>query len=262
MKKLLAIILVLVMILPLAVACDDSGDSSDTTEGTEGTTEGTTEGAEETIVEVEKLAGKTPKELYNATIIALSQKSQYEIYLSDTSKIYLIANDPAVATNAQTYCVNNGEAYIKYVDETNKVAEFWFKDSMFYISRDGEKQRTKMSAEVFASNYLVNPASTIFPFDEADFEGKKFTCEGDEYFLKLDISKEDYMKYFSYDISDPATYTMCFDSNGTIKWARIDAVAPASNGVKIYLENVSEYRKLDSAEIGRASCRERVSPRV
>ena len=249
MKKIIALILVLMMILPLAVACGDTENSNDPSKTQPSDSDTNGEGSADEGVEVDKLNGKTPKELYDATITALSKTAEYDVIISTISSVHLLADEPTVSKDSEEYLVNNGEAYMKYTSAANHTNEIWFKDGSMYVAIDGEdKQRTQMSAETFASNYLLNISSVIFPLADSYFTNKKFTKTGEEFFLTFAVTSDDYMKYMSAEISSTAEYKICFDSLGNIKWANLFAVIPASNSVNIERENRVEFKALGEAD--------------
>jgi peptidyl-prolyl cis-trans isomerase B (cyclophilin B) len=241
MKRILAIILVLMMILPLAVACDSDADqSTKPTQITKPTGNGTASD------ELSKLAGKTPKELYDSTISALGVMTEYEIMLKDSSTVHLM-DEPAVSTSSEEYKIKNGAAYIKYVNPAEQISEIWFKDGVIYTSSNDEKQRTNMTAEAFASSYLLNISTIIFPLSESYFKDMKFSKDGDNYALEFAVTKEDYLKYLSIEITGNAQYDIIFDSKGVIKSAKMSAICSASAGVSIELVTEILFNKLGEA---------------
>ncbi len=240
MKRILAIILILIITSSLFVSCGEKEEG--TSSSTSQTTQNTGNGGGAAVDELDKLAGKTPKELYDATVSALDAMSEYHVAFKQTSKVNF-GNEPIVSENTDEYKVNGNNAYIKYVSASAKTEELWLVDGTLYRSTSAGKDKSKMDATTFASRYLLDMGTVIFPLADTYFTDAKFVKEENGYKLEISITKEDYAQYAQAELADDALYVISYDDKGNILSTKMSVAYSASNSVTIEYITDIEFKE-------------------
>lgn len=246
MKRILAIILILIMTASLFVSCGEKEESSSSTSQTTQNTGNSDATVGDTL---DKLAGKPPKEMYDATVSALDAMTDYHVAFKQTSKVNF-GNEPIVKENIDEYKVNGNNAYIKYLSASEETEEIWLVDGTMYLSTDAGKDKTKMEATTFASRYLLDMGTVIFPLADTYFTEAEFAKTENGYKLEFSITKEDYAKYAQAELADDALYVLSYDDKGNILSTQLSVAYSASNSVTIeYITDIEFKECGTSSEI-------------
>ena len=235
MKRILAIILILIMTASLFVSCNKNG------EGTQSSTSHSNQGSEDADVavgdKVDKLAGKTPKEMYDATLRALEAMSEYHIVFKMTNKVNF-GGEPLVSESSEEYIVNGSNSYKKYVSYSDEIEEIWFVDGMTYRSTSAGKDKSNSGTQT-----ILPMDAVIFPLKDTYFTDAKFVKLEDGYKLEISINKEDYAEYAWGELADAPLYVLTYDDKGNILSASLSVIYGASNSATIEEITQTEFKE-------------------
>ena len=243
MKKILAIIMILIIALSCFASCGEGEKKTSNSQTNKNPVQNNSPEGDE----LDTLAGKTPEQMYNATISALKAMTEYNIVLKNISRVNF-SDEPIVSEDSEEYLLSGGNAYIKYVSASGDAEEIWFVEDMIYSVTDEAKQKSKIDAKSFYSRYLFDISTTIFPLSADYFENVKFVKQESGYKLDFSITEEDYVKYYeAANLAKSPSYEICFDSKGNITSAKLAAVYAASNSVTIDFDYIIEFKEIGTA---------------
>ena len=212
MKKLLSLLLALALVFSL-LALTSCRKEEDEAEKDEPKT-------------MEKLAGKTPEELYAYAQELLSAASSYSVFSDQV--ITMQAQGQSASFNQTVDTKVNGEdTYTKTNNDLSPMAnmEVWYVDGMLYANTLGQKVKAEMDKSDFMEEYMnVDPSeSTLLDIPTSWFDNLKFEEDGDRWVLRFNISGQKYTEIFQNVGMDGAvidgdvTYKIYFDAEGTLK---------------------------------------------
>ncbi len=235
MKRILAIILILIMTSSLFVSCNKNGEE------TQSSTSHTNQGAGGADVavgdKVDKLVGKTPKEMYDATLRALKAMSEYHIVFKNINRVNF-GGEPLVSESSEEYRVNGSNTYIKYVSSSEEIEEIWFVDGTTYQSTPEGKVKSNSGTQP-----VVSMDNIMFPLKDTYFTDAKFVKLEDGYKLEISINKEDYAEYSWGELADAPLYVLTYDDKGNILSAALSVIYGASDGVTIEEITETEFKE-------------------
>jgi len=204
MKKLLSLILALVFVCTsfALVSCNPDDPSS-----------------------LERLAGKTPEELYSMHLESFENITS--VSLTGIQKISMTS--PGVSINMlQTVeaKMNNENIYFKM--ENNLASEvnmeMWYIDGTVYMSVAEEKMKLEVGREEFIENYLDSDPTedALVDIPKSWFDNMEFVREEDSWVLAFVIGAEDFIEYFGDpdfdgEIKGNVNYKLYFDSDGNLE---------------------------------------------
>ena len=212
MKKILSIILALTTILSTLhlISCGKAKDG-------------------ETL---ERLATKTPYELYTAERASIGKANHYTI---TTTKVITqsTAMGGGVSTETTLTKLGGDNAYAKITNSKSPSAttEAWFiaEEGLTYASTSEDKTRYSDSLSGFTKNYLNRNASDLIMLNvgEEVFEEKKFERSGDYWVVSFVLTDEAYQNFIInvfttgiFDISSlpegDVTYKIYFTDSGKL----------------------------------------------
>ncbi len=216
MKKLTALLLAFVMLLSTAalVSC---GDEEPTTDG------GGNTPAKETV---DTLAGKTPKELYDAALAQVSTLTNFEMVSEQI--IYLPAYD--ISTNQSVISkVNGTDMYVKSTNDTTPDAnmEVWYVGETYYGITQDVRFFAEITYDSLVEKYMpegANADSALMNIPEAWLLNAKFVKESDSsYYIEFIVSGAEYLEYMNstglaamVDGIENISYKIYFDGEGTL----------------------------------------------
>ena len=174
---------------------------------------------------VEKLAGKTPEELYELSRTKLAEATSYSV--DSTQVITMTAGTESMTMNQSVISkIDGNNSYIKTNNDMESLAniEVWYIDGMLYGSLYGQKIKAEMDKEAFMQEYMdTDPSeSTLLDIPESWFENIKFEKDGDSWVLKFVVSGAKYTEVFENvgfggEISGNVKYNLYFDNEGNIQ---------------------------------------------
>ena len=244
MKKIFALLLTVVLAFSLVFMTSCSG---------EGATENGTTG-------LETLAGKTPEQLYDASVEALAMAGSFEV--TTESEIIMEMNVSGIQVDVitkqwATSKINGDDSYMKsgststmmYQDQIVPMGdlnpmEVWHVDGICYAISNEGKIKGELDKEKFMQDYMGKDPqeSTLLNLPESWFNDIKFeAAEEGTYVLNMSVSGEEYTEYFGnvfdglgYDftIGDDVIYKIYFDSEGNLtKYTAEFTMSYVINGV-------------------------------
>lgn len=208
MKKYLALILCLVMCLSMVlVGCDK----------------------EEAAKELQELAGKTPEELYNASLEALKEAGSFSC--ETTQKIEMTYGDQTMTMNQTVISKQNGyDMYMKSTNDTAPSAEMevTYVDGVYYLNQAGRKTKQEISHEqmddLYESLYGSSMAeSTLLNIPADWFNDITFKQDGSYYTLTFMVSGEKYTELMGNagiagaSFEEDVQYVVYFTTDGTLE---------------------------------------------
>ena len=201
MKKILAIIMAMFLLVATVGCSNGSGDDTDYLEsGKKG---------------VEKLAGKTPKEIYDASIEYIKKLENYEILIeSDYKTSY---EDEINEESSTTLHKCSGDTFY-YLYKADHYEEFFIHDgNALYKKINNISEKEEISYSDFMKNWgSITESGMLIELGESNFKKKLFVSEGDEYYLDFLISEEEYAEIADGSVEAPVTYRVYFDKDGNI----------------------------------------------
>ena len=237
MKKILAIIMAMLLLLA-AVGCNN-GNGNDT------------DPAGNVKKGVEKLAGKTPKEIYNASIEYIKKLENYEILIeSDYKTSY---EDEINEESSTTLHKCSGDTFY-YLYKADHYEEFFIHDGKsLYKKINNISEKEEISYSDFMKGWgSVTEAGMLISLADSNFEKKLFISEGDEYYLDFLISEEEYTKIAGGSVEAPVTYRVYFNKDGNVtKFSRsmvyyyYDVVLVEDN-MTVSIQNVGKVQKIEA----------------
>ena len=194
MKKIIAIILAALMLFTF-VACSGGGAN------------GSKKGRK-------TLADKTPKELYDAAITYIKGLTNYEILVDS---VYNTTYEGQSTTESSTTLHRCSGDTFYYLYKTGNYEEFFIHDgTTLYQNVNNVYEREDISYTQFMNDWGgVNEEGMLITLPAADFDNKLFIPEGDEFYLDFLISVEEYYQIAGGTVTEPVTYRVYFDKNGT-----------------------------------------------
>ena len=166
MKKILAIIMAMLLLLA-AVGCNNGNGN-------------VTDSAGNVKKGVEKLAGKTPKEIYNASIEYIKKLENYEILIeSDYKTAY---EDEINEESSTTLHKCSGDTFY-YLYKADHYEEFFIHDGKsLYKNINNISEKEEISYSDFMKNWgSITESGMLIELGESNFKKKLFVSEGDEY---------------------------------------------------------------------------------
>ena len=240
MKKIISLLLALTLAFSMLalVSCNSSDDDSN--------------GGGKTV---EKLAGKTPEELYELSRTKLAAATSYSV---DSQQVITMSSAGESMTMNQTVVtkVNGNDSYMKSNNDTESSAnmEVWYVDGMIYSSMLGMKIKAEMDKDAYMEEYMGTDPSetTLLDIPESWFENIKFEKEGDKWVLKFVVSGAKYTEVFENvglggEITGDVIYKLYFDGEGNIE--KMSTVFDMTMmGIQAHCDSVS-YIKLENVTI-------------
>lgn len=196
----------------------------------------------------EKLAGKTPEELYEASQQKLKDAESY--YVSSTQDIVMTMGEGASMTMQQLVesKVNGDDSYMKtnnnLSDELNM--EAWYVDGVVYTNSFGQKVKANITKDRFMEQYMgADPSeNTLLDIPESWFEDVKFEKSGEDWVLNFVVSGEKYTEVYENagltgaTITGNVDYKIYFDNDGNIE-KLVASFDMNVDGVNAHCESVS-----------------------
>jgi len=198
MKKFLSLFLAFLMILLTFTACNKTPEASETQQ-----------------TDILTLAGKTPKEAYDAAVSTVESMSVFDIYITTAyTSSYL---DNSAVTNVKNMYMSDGTSYF-YSEEsdTGISRKMWYVNGSAYSEFGDFKEKLDMSVEEYKLNYFISASDLIFTIDDTAFTDAKFIQNGDNYELYVVITPENYYNFTHETISENADCKMVFDAQGNM----------------------------------------------
>ena len=230
MKKIIALILAALMLFSF-VACNSNNVEGSDKKG------------------VETLAGKTPKEIYDAAIVYIKGLTNYEILIEST---YNTSYEGESATETSTTLHRSTGDTFYYLYKAEHYEEFFIHDgTMLYqhVNNVYEKQNVPFS-EFMDGWGSITETGMLIELSEEYLDKKLFIPEGDEYYLDITITPEQYNKITGGSVEDAVKYRVYFDKNGVFtKFERsmlyyyYDVVL-VEDIMKVVLQNVGSTPKV------------------
>ena len=196
----------------------------------------------------EKLAGKTPEELYAASQQKLKDAESY--YVSATQDIVMTMGEGASMTIQQLVesKVNGDDSYLKTKNDLSSEfnIEAWYVDGVVYSNSFGQKVKASITKDKFMQDYMgADPSeSTLLDIPESWFEDVKFEKADEGWVLNFVVSGEKYTQVYKNTGLTGATiignvdYKIYFDNDGNIEKlaASIDMLV---DGITAHCDSVS-----------------------
>ena len=202
MKKIFAIVLALSILFAFC-ACNKSTENSsdDSTEDTE---------AEKALTE---LAGKSPKDLYNSAIEYVKSLTNYEIIIDSTYKTEYEGETSEEVSQTVHRC--SGDTFC-YSYKSESYEELFLHDGKtLYQTVNNVSEKRDVPYEEFMNGWgSVTSDGMLIILDDTFFEKKFFIPDGDEYYLDITISKDEYYEITQGTVEEPVEYKVYFDSEG------------------------------------------------
>ena len=237
MKKILAIIMAMLLLLA-AVGCNNGNGN-------------VTDSAGNVKKGVEKLAGKTPKEIYNASIEYIKKLENYEILIeSDYKTAY---EDEINEESSTTLHKCSGDTFY-YLYKADHYEEFFIHDGKsLYKNINNISEKEEISYSDFMKGWgSITEAGMLIALADSNFEKKLFISEGDEYYLDFLISEEEYTEIAGGSVEAPVTYRVYFNKDGNVtKFSRsmvyyyYDVVLVEDN-MTVSIQNVGKVQKIEA----------------
>ena len=185
---------------------------------------------EETVENLEKLAGKTPEELYDAAVEALKSADGFEAV--STQKIVMSAQGQKMTMNQEVLSKQNGyDMYFKSENDMAPTAEMevTYVDGVYYLVQNGKKVKKEISHEemdqlvsqIYGSGSVAD--QTLLNIPESWFEDISFEKDGSSYTLTFIVAAEKYTEMVSNAGLPGATFTsdveyvVYFDADGNLE---------------------------------------------
>lgn len=226
MKRIFAMLLSVVLVFSLAfmTSCGDDGN-----DGADGS--------------LERLVGKTPEELYDASVEALSMAGSYEVTTENDIIMDMSVSGQevfVVMKQSATSKINGDDTYMKSTSTSEMITmgqitplgdvapmEVWYVDGICYSYMMGVKAKAAVDKEQFAQEYMGKDPkeSTLLDLPESWFKDIKFDLADDGYVLNMVVSGEEYTQFIGnvyeelgYDlaIDGDVDYKIFFDKDGNL----------------------------------------------
>ena len=175
----------------------------------------------------EKLANKTPKEIYANSIAYIKGLTNYEIVMKGSYKYTYYefdetgapVGDPIVQEESQTSVYKGTDNTFSYTYSGDGYEEHLIYDgTTVYQQLNGVKEKKNLSYDEFIAEFgKFVENGILLEISESNFTDKKFIPEGDLFVLKLTITPEEYATVVGGTVEKPVDYKVYFDANGTIK---------------------------------------------
>ena len=204
MKKILALLLAMLFAVSF-VACKAVSNGEET-------------GADESGVKTyEKLAGKTPLELYTAAKEYVSKLENYEMLMDAFSEVEVNDTKNQMTTKMITK-VDGTNMYNSYSEDNSSEQEQWYVGGYLFYNSGNSKEKIAMTGEEFSQNVgFPHQSSFLYELQASDFEGVLFEEKDGLFVLNFEISAEDYKSQSGTELSSPAKYVVCFDEKGILQ---------------------------------------------
>ena len=228
MKKILALLISVILVFSLAFLTSCDGNTGG--EGGEGN--------------IETLAGKTPEELYNASVEALSNATSYEVIGENEIEMDMSVEGASifVVMNQSTHSkVNGDDVHTKVTSTTDMIQngqttslgdvapmETWYIGGVCYTDMQGVKVKSTVDKETFMQEYMGKDPqeSTLMDIPESWFKDINFEeSEEGGYVLNMVVSGEEFTQYmgnifedteYNFQIVGDVNYKIYFDSEGNL----------------------------------------------
>ena len=176
---------------------------------------------------MEKLAGKTPEQLYAASQQKLKEAESF--YVSATQDIVMTMGEGASMTIHQLVesKVNGDNSYMKTKNDLSSEfnIEAWYVDGVVYANTFGQKVKASLSKEKFMQDYMgADPSeSTLLDIPESWFENVKFEKADEGWVLNFVVSGEKYTQVYENSGLTGATiignvdHKIYFDNDGNLQ---------------------------------------------
>ena len=235
MKKFLAMILATLMILTLASCTGDTDEtgSSDTQES-ESVSEGT-QG-------IATVAGKTPKELYNAAVAEINAMTNYQLKIIDyTTTSYL--DESYVDTYTSEYKTDGISTYYTYQDY-----KIWFVDEVLYTQNDISNEKVPLDAQEFANNLALKKKFIFFPITDEYFNNSSFVKDGALYRFNFSMTAEEYKKYTGQETKESVDCSAAFNASGAVVSFDVTTYYVSAGGIEVAMKTTYEFEKIGGVE--------------
>ncbi len=215
MKRILALALCLCLCVCL-FGCSDS--------------EGSGGGGLVSDGKIDKVAGKTPEELYAAALDELKAATSFEA--TTTQKIVMSAQGETVTMNQTAISKQNGyDVYFKTENDMSPQAEMevTYVNGVYYLKQSGQKYKKNISHsemdEMIAQMYGGGTAAdqTLLSIPEEWFKDVTFEMDGSSYTMTIKVAAEKYTELMGNMGISGATFTsdveykVYFDANGRLQ---------------------------------------------
>ena len=212
MKKSLALFLCLLMCLSVfLVGCGGSKEGGSNAD------------------DLATLAGKTPEQLYAASMDALKNVTSFETV--STQKIVMSAQGQSMTMNQKIISKQNGyDIYAKTENDLSPESEMevTYVDGMYYLIQNGQKIKKAISHEEMDA--LVQQiyggdatAQTLLPLPEESFNDISFEQNGDSYTLTFLVEADYYTSVMKNagiagaTFDEDVEYVVYFDGEGNLQ---------------------------------------------
>ena len=198
---------------------------------------------EDTAKILDTLAGKTPEELYDASVAALATATSYEVSgNTDIDMKMSIRGQDATMIMKQTSIskANGEETYVKssangemtFMGQTvpledTDFMEVWYVDGVCYSDMWGVKAKATVDMDEFKQKYMdTDPGEeTLLDLPESWFKDIKFEKVDGGYVLNFTVKGEEYTELFGdmfadmdieFVIDGDVEYKIFFDKDGNL----------------------------------------------
>lgn len=179
---------------------------------------------------VERLATKTPYELYTSERSVLIKASEYSLVTTQTNlQEFDGTSKSATRTSINKLSGNNSYAKVTNDSDSSLNREAWYIDGVRYTSMFGKKTKSDYNQTSFYNEYMAanSPLTTMIMLEESMFDGKVFERSEGYWVLSLTLSAEWYMQQLNSVsasgnvlpnvMSGDVTYKLYFNDSGKIQ---------------------------------------------
>lgn len=235
MKRILAFFMVMILLLA-AIGCNNTDNTDSDTKKGELT-----------------LAGKTPKELYDAAIAYIKSLENYEVVIESNYKTTY--EDETSEESSTTLHKCSGDSFY-YLYKAGQYEEFFLHDgSMLYKSMNNVNEKVDLPYTEFMESWgNVTSDGMLIVLKESSFDKKLFIPEGDGYYLDFLISQEEYAELAGGTVEKPVTYKVYFDKEGNVTsfqrsmFYYYHDVVLVEDNMKVTLQNVGKVAKVEAPQ--------------
>ena len=210
MKKILSLLMALTLVISMfALASCDNNDDGNPDVDAEG---------------LETLNGKTPEQIYGASMEAIKLADEYEIVSNQVIKMGY--EGESFTMNQRVVSKIDGDnSYSKITDDmSNQESETWYVDGVVYAKEGNNKIKTNLDKEEYMQQYMgKDPTeSTLLDIPESWFKDIRFFEKDGLYTMEFVISAEEYNELFANlglgvaSVNDDVVYTVYFDKGGNL----------------------------------------------
>lgn len=210
MKKILSLLMILTLVISMfaLASCDNNGDGNPDVDA---------EG-------LETLNGKTPEQIYEASMDALKLADEYEIVTNQVIKMGFEGQSFTMNQSVVSK-IDGDNSYSKITDDmSNQESETWYVDGVVYSKEGNNKVKTNLDKEEYMQQYMgKDPSeSTLLDIPESWFKDIRFFEKDGLYTMEFVISAEEYNELFANlglgmaSVNDDVVYVVYFDKDGNL----------------------------------------------